>query len=535
MTATGGAAEFFEELRREYLSEATARLGELRKDLAALRAGERDAAGSLKVRLHRLAGSGGSYGFPEISNASRVTEHWIIANPTPDEPGLVFLEESIGQIARAFDAAAIELGLPSTPASPAAFGWRAVIVGGESPLVDRIEATLVDAQYQVQRKTIAAEPATIPVSERPDVAVIVPPAKEPLAILLPKWTGRGAHRPGVVVLVAPPERGDPLVEPVASADRVVAPDRIETDLLAAVRAVGWAATAPRSVLIVDAGDHGADRTLMSALEGAGIKLTQVIGGLPARDQLAREPPDLILIEWSLVDTSAATLIRWIRQQPAHRLTPIVTAAATIDDATRLLAIRSGADDVIARTAGGAHVAQLILARIERARAIRAAAHRDDLTGLLNHDAMLEELERAIRYARRVSEPAALLMIDVDHFRRINERHGPTVGDAVLVHVARLVASSVRTSDPIARMGGEEFAVLVHRCQAADAGRVAEKIRSAVAATPLAIGGESVPVRISVGVACYPDRSGAGADVVRAADKALAKAKQTGRDRVVVAG
>ena len=105
--------EFFQDLRREYLAEAPARLGELRKDLAAVRSGEPDAVSSLKSRFHRLAGSGGSYGFPAISTASREAEQWIADHPEPDDAGFARLGGVIGKIASAFDLAATE---PARPA-----------------------------------------------------------------------------------------------------------------------------------------------------------------------------------------------------------------------------------------------------------------------------------------------------------------------------------------------------------------------------------------------------------------------------------
>ena len=530
---SGGAAEFFEELRREYLAEAPARLAELRKDLAALHAGEPDAAASLKVRLHRLAGSGGSYGFPEISTASRGTEQWIIANPSPDAAGFAFLDESIGRIAHAFDLAAGAVGLPVAAAVPTAFGWRALVLGDEPDLSERVRSALADAQYTVERRPLDTDPGAIPVSERPDVAAIVATTRDQLATGLARWARPGAQRPGVVFLVAPPDLGDPLLEPASLVDLVIAAERIETDLVAAARARGRSATAPRSVLIVDSEEQGPVRTLTTALDGLAVKVRQVLGGLAARDELVREPPDLIVIEWRLPDTSAAALIRWIRQQPAHRLTPILVVAATVDEGIRLDALRAGADDAIGKATSGPHLAQVILARIERSRAIQASAHRDDLTGLLNGAAMVEEVERTVGYARRVGEPFAVLMIDPDHLRRINERYGQAVGDAALVHVARLITGSVRASDSVARTGGEEFTVLARRCPAGDAARIAEKLRGSIQASPLVHGADSVPLRVSIGVGCYPDHGNSAPEILGSAEKALGQAKGTGRDRVVI--
>ncbi|MEO8450189.1 MAG: Hpt domain-containing protein [Gemmatimonadota bacterium] len=104
--------EFFEELRREYLAEAAVRLAELRMDLAALRAGDPGAAQALKGRVHRLAGSGGSYGFPLVSQVSRETEALIASNPTPDAAVLDSLDQAVVRLADAFDAAAESVGLP---------------------------------------------------------------------------------------------------------------------------------------------------------------------------------------------------------------------------------------------------------------------------------------------------------------------------------------------------------------------------------------------------------------------------------------
>ncbi|MFN0180404.1 MAG: diguanylate cyclase [Gemmatimonadales bacterium] len=533
-TPSGGAAEFFEELRREYLLEAAARLGELRKDLAALKSGETDAATSLKVRFHRLAGSGGSYGFPEISTRSRAAERWLAEHPSPAATEAAILEELVGAIAQAFDAAGATLGLPQSAPKPATFGWQSMVIGSPGDLADRVHTTLVDAHYSAQHLPIGADPASIPVSERPDVVVILAGEGEEAAEAVQRWAAPSPLRPTSVILVAAADQIDPLRKPFASVDSMVSPDRVETELLAAVRTLGRAATAPRSVLVVDRDDQEGTRALISALEGVQVRVLHAGGGFSARDLLGSEAPDLIVVDWRLGDTTAGALIRWIRRQPAHRLTPVVVSLAAASDEDSLGAIRAGADDAFIKTGSPGHLSQLLMARIERSRAVRTLAHRDDLTGLLNHEVMAEELERALSLARRTSEPLAFLIVDLDHFRRINEQYGSAGGDSALVHVARLVGGTVRSSDLVARMGGEEFGVLVRRCLPADAVRVAEKIHRAIGGTPVVLPEGSITIRVSVGVACYPDHGTGAADMLRAADKALAAAKSGGRDRVVVA-
>lgn len=532
-----GAAEFFEELRREYLAEAPARLGELRKDLEALGAGESDAAASLKVRLHRLAGSGGSYGFSDISAIARATEQWLAEQPKPDQGGMARLREAVGSIAALFDSAAAALGLPvsSSPPKPSAFGWQALIIGPAGDLCDRAQTALRDAQFAVRHQLPGFAPESIPVSERPDLAVVMSTSPEETGSLVARWALPGPIRPGAVVLVGAPDDTDPLTQPFASLDAIVPTERVELALLGYARTLGRAVAAPRSVLIIDPDDTGLTRAFANALEGFSCRVAVAGSAMVARPLLLQEAWDLVVVEWRLADTTPAALIRWIHQLPRRQLAPVVVLAAKIGDDDRLAAIRAGAEDVLLRSATPGYLAQTVLARIDRNRTVRAGAHRDDLTGLLNHEAISEELDRAIAVARRANEAATLLLFDIDHFRRINEVHGQVAGDQVLIHVGRLISGTVRSSDVVARVGGEEFGVLVRRCRAEDAIRLAEKVRAAVASTPTAIGNREIPVRLSVGVASYPDHGAAAPDILRAADKALIAAKNTGRDRVVPAG
>lgn len=532
-----GAAEFFEELRREYLAEAPARLGELRKDLDALGNGEPDAAASLKVRLHRLAGSGGSYGFPEISTIARTTEQWLGEHPKPDATGLGLLRDAVGSIATMFDHAAEELGLPisASPPRPSAFGWQALIVGPAGDLLDQIGATLRDAQFTVTRRPSGFALDSVPVSERPDLAVVIGTGQEETSDVVARWAFPGPIRPGAVVLVGGPPEVDPLSQPFASLDAIIPADRVEYALLGYARALGRAVTAPRSVLVVDPDQTGAIRALASSLEGGSCRVAVAGSAAAARPLLLQEAWDLVVVEWRLADTTPTALIRWIHQLPRRRLAPVVVLTTQISDDDRLTAIRAGAEDVLLKVAAPAYLAQCLLARIDRTRTIRAVAHRDDLTGLLNHEAIGEELERAIAVARRANEAVAVLLFDIDHFRRVNEVHGQVAGDQVLVHVSRLISGTVRSSDVVARMGGEEFGVLVRRCSAEDALRLAEKVRAAVAGTPTTLGNREIPVRLSAAVAGYPAHGAAAQDILRAADKALLTAKNTGRDRVVPAG
>ncbi|HUG52408.1 MAG TPA: diguanylate cyclase [Vicinamibacteria bacterium] len=196
--------------------------------------------------------------------------------------------------------------------------------------------------------------------------------------------------------------------------------------------------------------------------------------------------------------------------------------ATFDSATqRVLAI------VANQAAGALHAGQMI----DHAR--EAAIH-DALTGLHNRRAFNEFLERAVAREDRQGGHFSLLLLDIDRFKKLNDTYGHPAGDAALRHTAQLLAHHVRKSDLAARVGGEEFAVLLASTDASGAGHLAEKVRAEVEKGRLVYDGARLAVTVSVGVAVWPQDGREPAALVAAADRALYAAKEGGRNRVVVA-
>jgi len=170
-------------------------------------------------------------------------------------------------------------------------------------------------------------------------------------------------------------------------------------------------------------------------------------------------------------------------------------------------------------------------RLAAARALHDAERRavvDPLTGLRNR----RELERAMAaYGPKSSEPASLVYVDLDHFKRLNDTLGHPAGDAALKHVARLLEAAVRDGDVVARIGGEEFAVWLPRTPLREGVEVAERIRRSVAEKHLTWSGTVYPLTTSCGIASYPEPIGDLLNLPAAADAALYRAKQGGRNRV----
>ena len=159
------------------------------------------------------------------------------------------------------------------------------------------------------------------------------------------------------------------------------------------------------------------------------------------------------------------------------------------------------------------------------------AVRDHLTGLANRRALFEAAERELGRSSIAPRPTALLVIDADHFKAINDRHGHPGGDSVLRHLAGLLGENFREVDVVARIGGEEFAVLLPSTDLARALVVAERLRASVVAYPAMVGGQPVEYTVSTGIAVAQDGEGGIDRLLARADDALYAAKRAGRNRV----
>ncbi len=175
-------------------------------------------------------------------------------------------------------------------------------------------------------------------------------------------------------------------------------------------------------------------------------------------------------------------------------------------------------------------------------ALEAGVHRDlyrsavqdGLTGAYNKRYLLDRLEEEFTHASRTGKPLAVVIFDLDHFKRVNDTFGHAAGDLVLVETARIVATHLRSEDLFARYGGEEFVVLMRDTTLHVATEVAERLRSLIASEPVDFQGTEIRVTVSIGVTAMPPVSvGSAMELFVRADRLLYQAKQTGRDRTCV--
>jgi diguanylate cyclase (GGDEF)-like protein len=178
---------------------------------------------------------------------------------------------------------------------------------------------------------------------------------------------------------------------------------------------------------------------------------------------------------------------------------------------------------------------LALANLKLQETLRGQSIRDPLTGLFNRRYMEESLEREFRRAVRNQRPLSAVMIDIDHFKRLNDEHGHEAGDEVLGQVGKLLGASVRKEDIVCRYGGEEFMLIMPEASLPNAAKRAEQLREKLKHLPVHFRGRNLgPVTISAGVAAFPEHGSCSAEVLRRADESLYRAKAAGRDQVVIA-
>lgn len=244
-----------------------------------------------------------------------------------------------------------------------------------------------------------------------------------------------------------------------------------------------------------------------------------------------------LLDYQLGVRDGLELLREARAKGCH--TPVIFLTAESSEAVDEAAMEAGASDFLVK---GEITPRLIERSIRYSlklgaalRELRELATRDALTGLLNRRAFDELLAEEVNRAGRLGHPLALVMLDLDYFKTINDTHGHAAGDAVLAEAAKAFRSEVRSIDRVARIGGEEFAVLLMETGADDGFNVARHLVDTVRTRTVALAsGTALSFTASAGVATLKTSDGTAAGLLAAADKALYAAKHGGRDRAVLA-
>jgi diguanylate cyclase (GGDEF)-like protein len=291
--------------------------------------------------------------------------------------------------------------------------------------------------------------------------------------------------------------------------------------------------AAASVLIVD-DDPVLGNLHASILGSAGMRVSVVTEPVDAVDALEASPPDLILMDVQMPGVDGIELAKIIRQCRQHLAVPIAFLSAEQNVDRQSEARRFGGDIFIKKPVDPSDLISRVRSRADRSRVLRSMIERDSLTGLYNHGQFKERLLQEFNRSKRTGSPLSLAMIDIDHFKSVNDRFGHPVGDSVIRGMASLLTSRLRTTDIIGRYGGEEFAVLLLDTPAHAAVNVIDDIRRTMREVAYDIDGQSLSVTFSAGVAAASN-SKTHAQLIATVDRHLYDAKRAGRDQVVAEG
>ena len=287
------------------------------------------------------------------------------------------------------------------------------------------------------------------------------------------------------------------------------------------------------VLLVE--DNPADarlvREMLADAGGDGFELDHSERLDDALQKLGKDDFDVVLLDFSLPDVKGLETVA--RLQAAEPKIPIVVLSGHSDEELAIQAVQSGAQDYLVKGRGdGDLLARSLRYAIERKQLqerLAYMAHFDELTGLANRTLFHDHLIGALNRADRSSRPAALLFLDVDRFKLINDTMGHDAGDVLLKEVAKRLNACVRKGDTVGRIGGDEFTIMLeglHDGNAAAA--VAQKILDAIA-EPFTLDGQEVFVSGSIGIATYPPGAMDADTLIKCADTAMYRAKEMGRN------
>lgn len=286
---------------------------------------------------------------------------------------------------------------------------------------------------------------------------------------------------------------------------------------------------PYKVLIIDDSRAQALHT-ERVLNAAGIVTRVLLDPIQAMSELAEFQPDLIILDMYMPGCTGTELAKVIRHNDRYVSVPIIYLSAEDDQDKQLDAMSEGGDDFLTKPIKPRHLITTVRNRAARARNLKARMVRDSLTGLYNHTHILQLLEDCSFRSRREGKPLCFAMLDIDHFKRVNDSHGHPMGDRVIKSLALFLKQRLRKTDFIGRYGGEEFAIVMPDTDIQSAHGVLDDIRHRFAEIHYPAQPADLFCTFSAGVVALGTHDDS-LSLASQADTALYCAKHAGRNRV----
>lgn len=489
---------------------------------------------SAEREAHKLVGAVGSFGFVEGSRLARSAEQLLQANDLPDQERSAELEVILTGLVRELRRDACPIAPESGPLANKPY---VLLVDDD---VELSQLLMLEAAVQHMQLAHAAtvEAARTAIGEHtPDIVLLDLSFEEGQAESLSLLSELAQRDPPVAVVILTASTG--LLDRVAVAERgAVAFLQKSMPAVQVIDALSQILKRERSVearvLVVD-DDPVVLEVLQTLLSPHGYRVTTLSEPMKFWDVLEESPPDLLLLDVNMPEVTGVKLCRAVRTDLRWAGVPILFLSAHDDAATIQRVFAAGADDYLAKPIVGSELLIRVANRLERTQLHRRLAETDVLTGLATRQKATQGLGQLLRMSERHGKPVSLAVIDLDHFKGINDRYGHAVGDGVLRRTADVLFRAFRRDDVVGRWGGEEFIVGLYGMPLASGkerlGRALEALQAQEFVAP---NGEPFHVSFSAGVAEFPVDGNDMATLFRKADAALYVAKEAGRAQVIAA-
>tara|TARA_R110000796_G_scaffold252147_1_gene385376 strand:- start:6286 stop:7221 length:936 start_codon:yes stop_codon:yes gene_type:complete len=293
-------------------------------------------------------------------------------------------------------------------------------------------------------------------------------------------------------------------------------------------------TLPERVMIVE-DDEELAQHLQRVLEEADMHVTVLNRADALFEAMHDVNPELLLMDLWLPDVTGTEMAALLRQVEQWSQVPIVYLSSQSNSELRDQALLKGGDAFLEKPIDPDLLVNLCRSRVKQRRKLEDTQNRDSLTGLLKHASIKEALDYQWQLTQRKPQPFSVVMLDIDHFKAVNDTYGHAMGDVVIAAVGTLLRQRFRSTDRLGRYGGEEFTLVLVDCTADHAERMVNNLREDFAAIQFAGGGNPFSCTLSAGVVDnlhFPDDS--AESLLNRADQALYQAKKSGRNRVCLA-
>jgi diguanylate cyclase (GGDEF)-like protein len=491
----------------------------------------RDTLTDVYHRLHKLAGSAGTFGFDAIGSQARLLENglkrWL------EESDQAIDLQLVNVVSSQLQSMQIEL-VPSLQQAPSVDGPQEIngtsakiwLIEEDDELGKHIREQLMNFSYDVRLFDSVPEACQAIANQSPDILIVdamagvghLAPLK---ALSCPLLFISDCDSFDARMRAAQLNAHGYFLKPLNIPQLV---NRLE-------QLLQERQSPPARILVVD-DDQQLAAYYQLVLEAAGMEVRILDNPRHIIDQLASFRPELLLMDVHMPDYDGPDLASVVRQYDEWSSLPIVFLSAEMDLGKQVDALSHGADDFLTKPILAAQLVASIRVRVARSRTLSALLNKDSLTGLLKHASIKSAAINEICRGFRQHYSVVVAMVDIDHFKSVNDTYGHATGDVVIASVATLLRQRLRQTDMIGRYGGEEFLVVLPHCSAEDGRKRLEDIRQYFSRLRFNQGEQEFACTLSAGMVCSTDVSEDNKDrLLVLADEALYRAKRGGRNQV----